>query len=71
MCDYKIEVIIPKLTHTHASQEPIRENYIAPTCTEGGSFDLVTYCSKCHEELERNHIEVEKLGQKTRQIISA
>ena len=32
---------------------PVRENVVAPDCGHDGSYDLVTYCSICGEELSR------------------
>ncbi len=29
----------------HNTVDPVQENYVAPTCTEAGSYDLVTYCT--------------------------
>ena len=37
----------------HVPGEPVKENEVAPTCTEAGSYDEVTYCAVCHEELNR------------------
>ena len=38
---------------SHSPGEPVRENVIAPTCTEEGHYDEVVYCTVCHEELSR------------------
>ena len=37
----------------HVPKEPVKENEVAPTCTEAGSYDEVTYCAVCHKELSR------------------
>ena len=37
----------------HTEGSPVVENKKAATCKETGSHDIVTYCSSCHEELER------------------
>lgn len=39
--------------HTHTPGNEIVENEVAATCTEGGSYDLATYCTECNEELSR------------------
>ena len=50
---------IPALGHTPDSIAI--ENYVAPTYTTAGSYDSVVYCSVCHVELSRKHIEVPML----------
>ena len=42
---------VDALGHTPANA--VEENYVAPTCTENGSKDVVIYCSVCDEELSR------------------
>ena len=37
----------------HTSGEPVRENEVAATETENGSYDEVVYCTVCDEELSR------------------
>ncbi len=37
----------------HTSANAVEENYVAPTCTENGSKDIVIYCSVCDEEISR------------------
>ena len=37
----------------HTPAKAVEENYIAPTCTEQGSKDIVVYCSVCDEEINR------------------
>ena len=41
---------------------PVRENEIAPTCTVGGSYDEVVYCSVCKKELSREAKKLDALG---------
>ncbi len=48
--------------HTHTASDPVQENVVAATCTKGGSYDEVVYCSDCGEELSRTKKTVEKLG---------
>ena len=50
------------VTVSHAPGDPVHENEIRATCTEGGSYDTVVYCTGCHTELSREHIEVSALG---------
>ena len=45
----------------HTPANAIEENYVAPTCTEKGSKDVVVYCSACDEELNRETVEIEIL----------
>ena len=37
----------------HTLANAVEENYVAPTCTESGSKDIVVYCSVCEEEIKR------------------
>ncbi len=37
----------------HTLANAVEENYVAPTCTESGSKDIVVYCSVCEEEINR------------------
>lgn len=46
----------------HSFGDPVVENNVAPTCTEEGGYDLVAYCSICHEEISRTHEVAEPLG---------
>ncbi len=46
----------------HVPGEPVKENEVAPTCTDAGSYDEVTYCAVCHEELSRVTKTVPALG---------
>ena len=46
----------------HTAGEAVRENEIAATCTEDGSYDEVIYCTVCGEELSRNAVIVDALG---------
>ena len=41
------------VTHTHTAAAAVQENYVAPTCTNPGSYDEVVYCATCGEELSR------------------
>ena len=46
----------------HTPAEPVRENEIAPTCTEAGSYEAATYCAVCGLELDRAQKELAALG---------
>ena len=41
----------------HTPADAVIENNIAPTYDTEGAYDEVVYCSVCHEELSRNHVE--------------
>ena len=43
--------IIPAKGHTEG--DPVAENVIQATCTEDGSYEVVTYCADCGVELHR------------------
>ena len=60
-CDYKVaQEVVPATGHTEAA--PVRENEVAATCTEAGSYDEVVYCSVCHAELSRAAKTIDALG---------
>ena len=40
----------------HTSGEAVRENVTAATCTAGGSYDEVVYCTQCEYEFSREHV---------------
>ncbi len=50
------------LPAAHKPGEAVRENEVASTCTEEGSYDSVVYCSVCSEELSRETVIVEAKG---------
>ncbi len=49
--DYTVKIF--GVSHSHTPTETIKENEITATCTATGSYDSVTYCSVCGEELSR------------------
>lgn len=53
------EVVPP---HTHTPADPVQENVVPASCTEGGSYDSVVYCSECGEELSREHVDTDPNG---------
>ena len=46
----------------HSPANAVEENYVAPTCTENGSKDVVVYCSVCEEEISRETVTLEATG---------
>ncbi|MBQ6265265.1 MAG: leucine-rich repeat domain-containing protein [Clostridia bacterium] len=55
-CDYSTYEELPLAEHTPATE--VKENTVAATCTENGSYDSVVYCSVCGEELSRETVTV-------------
>ena len=51
---------LPANGHTPANE--IEEHFVAPTCTENGSKDVVVYCSVCKEEISRETVTLEATG---------
>lgn len=59
-CDYSTyQEIAPT---GHLNTETKEENRIEPTCTETGSYDLVTICNDCQKEVSRERKEIAALG---------
>ena len=59
-CDvFAEQTELPALGHTPG--EPVVENQAAATNFDAGSYDLVTYCTVCHEELSRETVHVPAL----------
>lgn len=48
--------------HEHTAATAVKENIVAPTCTESGSYDSVVYCATCGEEIRRQTITTEATG---------
>ncbi|MCD8118283.1 MAG: hypothetical protein LUE29_02100, partial [Lachnospiraceae bacterium] len=46
----------------HTEGEAVKENEVAATCTEDGSYDSVVYCTECGEELSRETVTVSATG---------
>ncbi len=46
----------------HTDGDVVEENYVAPTCTETGSKDNVTYCTACDVEINREQVVVPATG---------
>ncbi len=50
--------------HTHTAGEAVKENEIPATCETNGSYDHVTYCTECGQEMSRTHVMVPATGHK-------
>ena len=50
--------------HVHTPGTPVEENVVPASCLEDGSYDLVTYCSTCNQELDRESKTTPALGHK-------
>ena len=46
----------------HTSADAVKENNVDPTCTVGGSYDMVVYCTVCDAELSRETTNVDATG---------
>ena len=49
-------------SHIHSAGTPVKENEVPATCTEDGSYDLVTYCTTCLEKISEEHKTTSALG---------
>ena len=64
---YDVEVLPDpdNLAPGHVYGDIVQENVVAPTCTEAGSCDLVTYCKDCGEKyVVSEHVPIKALGHK-------
>ena len=59
---------LPANGHTPANA--VEENYIAPTCTENGSKDVVVYCSVCDEEISRETVTLDATGHSYTSVVT-
>jgi len=55
----------------HTAGEVVVENNVAPDCENTGSYDNVTYCTVCGEELSRDTITVDALGHDYDAVVTA
>lgn len=46
--------------HVHSGYVMSKENIIDATCTKEGSYDVVTRCGTCNEEIARMHVVTDK-----------
>ncbi len=61
----KYSIPFEAITCEHSTSVTFDENKVNPTCTDGGSYDSVEYCSTCGYELAREHRTVNALGHKS------
>ncbi|MCD8099064.1 MAG: hypothetical protein LUE06_00590, partial [Oscillospiraceae bacterium] len=54
----------------HTAGEAVKENEVAATCTEDGSYDSVVYCSVCGEELSRETVTVPATGHSYEAVVT-
>ena len=54
--------VAPVIIHQHVEGEAAAENVVEPGCIDGGSYDLVVYCTVCGEELSRVTVTEPALG---------
>lgn len=54
--------------HTHRPGEEVRENEVPASCLNAGSYDLVTYCLDCKEEVSRETKPIAPLGHDINQV---
>ncbi|MBQ7580692.1 MAG: prolyl oligopeptidase family serine peptidase [Clostridia bacterium] len=50
---------------SHTEGAEVRQNYVAPTCTTGGSFDGVVTCTVCGQQVSSTHVELLPKGHTT------
>ncbi|MCH5325050.1 MAG: hypothetical protein J1E39_07515, partial [Eubacterium sp.] len=62
-CGEKTTETIPA-TGKHTPGQPVTENKVDATCTTDGSYDTVTYCTVCKEELSRKTTKITAPGHK-------
>lgn len=62
ICSYREDAVIDKVAHVHSPGTPVEENRIEPGCETSGSYDLVTYCTTCLEEISSEHFTINPLG---------
>ena len=48
------QAILPALGHN--AGEPVIENQVAPTCGTAGSYEAITFCTRCSVELSREQV---------------
>ena len=56
----KEDIVVAKAAHTPATA--VKENEVAATCEEAGSYDEVIKCSVCGEEISREKVTVPATG---------
>lgn len=46
----------------HKHTDSAMDNYIYPQCTEKGSYEKVTYCTDCYQEISRKKVDIPALN---------
>ena len=54
----------------HKPTAEVRENEVSATCTTGGSYDAVVYCSNCNMVIRRESVVVDPLGHQYYAIVT-
>lgn len=62
LLEAKIHYNSSGLCKTHKPATAVKENIKNSTCTAGGSYDSVVYCSVCKSEISRTKKDIPKLG---------
>ena len=62
-CNEESEIIVIPATG-HTAGNVVTENYVAPTCSAAGSYDMVVYCGDCNEVISRTPTTVAATGHK-------
>ena len=60
VCDTREDEEVPALGHDLL--EPQRQDVVAATCEVDGSYESVSVCGRCGEEINRERVTVDKLG---------
>ena len=61
-CEEILETKAIDKLEAHTPAEGKKEKFVDSDCETKGSYDIVVYCSICHNELERTSIEVAAKG---------
>ena len=57
-----VDIQIVDINNTHIPGATVVENRLEPTCIQNGSYDNVTYCTICPEEVSRTTVEIPSRG---------
>lgn len=59
------------VSHTHSPDAAVTENIVDSTCSKPGSYESVTYCTVCGEELSRDKVETPTLPHNYSKTVAA
>ncbi len=59
------------VSHTHTPDEAVAENIVDSTCSKPGSYESVTCCTVCGEELSRDKVETPTLPHNYSKTVAA